>query len=72
MYVCICRQVTDRDIHDAVAQGACRMRDLRDAARRECTVRQMRGLCARHSERSTRSVCKRSVPARHLMETVKE
>jgi|APFre7841882724_1041349.scaffolds.fasta_scaffold110911_3 bacterioferritin len=29
MYVCICRQVTDRDIHDAVAQGACRMRDLR-------------------------------------------
>ena len=29
MYVCVCRQVTDRDIHDAVAQGACRMRDLR-------------------------------------------
>lgn len=29
MYVCICRQVTDRDIHQAVAQGACRMRDLR-------------------------------------------
>jgi bacterioferritin-associated ferredoxin len=30
MYVCICRQVTDRDIHEAVAQGACRMRDLRE------------------------------------------
>lgn len=30
MYVCICRQVTDRDIHKAVAQGACRMRDLRE------------------------------------------
>ena len=29
MYVCICQQVTDRDIHQAVAQGACRMRDLR-------------------------------------------
>lgn len=29
MYVCICQQVTDRDIHDAVAQGAYRMRDLR-------------------------------------------
>jgi bacterioferritin-associated ferredoxin len=29
MYVCVCRQVTDRDIHAAVAQGACRMRDLR-------------------------------------------
>ena len=30
MYVCICQQVTDRDIHHAVAQGACRMRDLRE------------------------------------------
>ncbi len=30
MYVCICRQVTDRDIHKAVAQGARRMRDLRE------------------------------------------
>lgn len=30
MYVCICQQVTDRDIHQAVAQGACRMRDLRE------------------------------------------
>lgn len=29
MYVCICREVTDRDIHRAVAEGACRMRDLR-------------------------------------------
>lgn len=30
MYVCICRQVTDRDIREAVAQGANRMRDLRE------------------------------------------
>ncbi len=30
MYVCICQQVTDRDIHQAVAQGACTMRDLRE------------------------------------------
>jgi bacterioferritin-associated ferredoxin len=30
MYVCICQQVTDRDIHQAVAQGACHMRDLRE------------------------------------------
>jgi bacterioferritin-associated ferredoxin len=30
MYVCICRQVTDRDIREAVFQGACRMRDLRE------------------------------------------
>ncbi|MBI1284458.1 MAG: hypothetical protein GC183_09005 [Thiobacillus sp.] len=30
MYICICRQDTDRDIHEALAQGACRMRDLRE------------------------------------------
>jgi bacterioferritin-associated ferredoxin len=30
MYVCICQQVTDSDIHQAVAQGASRMRDLRE------------------------------------------
>ena len=29
MYVCICQKVTERDIHEAVAQGAYRMRDLR-------------------------------------------
>lgn len=30
MYICICRQVTDNDIREAVAQGARRMRDLRE------------------------------------------
>lgn len=25
MYICICNAVTDRDIHKAVAQGACSM-----------------------------------------------
>lgn len=30
MYVCICRQVTDRDIRKAVENGVCRMRDLRE------------------------------------------
>jgi bacterioferritin-associated ferredoxin len=42
MYVCICRQVTDRDIHEAVAQGACRMRDLRT----QLGVRAQCGRCA--------------------------
>jgi len=30
MYVCICKEVTDRDIKRAVAQGACTLRDLRN------------------------------------------
>ncbi|MGG7054022.1 (2Fe-2S)-binding protein [Nitrosomonas sp. ANs5] len=29
MYICVCKGVTDRDIHKAVQQGAERMRDLR-------------------------------------------
>lgn len=31
MYVCICRAVTDTKIRDCVQQGACTMRDLRNA-----------------------------------------
>lgn len=31
MYVCLCKAVTDRQIREAVAQGATRMRDLRVA-----------------------------------------
>ncbi len=31
MYVCICKAVTDTQIHEAVAQGSCcTMRDLRN------------------------------------------
>lgn len=30
MYVCVCRAVTDGDIRDAVAEGCCTMRDLRN------------------------------------------
>lgn len=29
MFVCVCNTVTDRDIHDAVNNGADSMRDLR-------------------------------------------
>ncbi len=42
MYVCICRQVTDRDIRQAVAQGASRMRDLRE----QLGVSEQCGRCA--------------------------
>ena len=42
MYVCICRQVTDRDIYQAVAQGASRMRDLRE----QLGVSEQCGRCA--------------------------
>ncbi|MCB1960847.1 MAG: (2Fe-2S)-binding protein [Rhodocyclaceae bacterium] len=29
MYVCVCKAVTERDIHGAAAEGASRLRDLR-------------------------------------------
>ena len=29
MYVCVCNGVTERDIQQAVCEGACSMRDLR-------------------------------------------
>ncbi len=29
MYICVCNAVTERDIHEAVCEGACSMRDLR-------------------------------------------
>lgn len=29
MYVCLCKGVTDRQIRQAIADGACSMRDLR-------------------------------------------
>jgi bacterioferritin-associated ferredoxin len=30
MYICICNAVTDKQIEQAVRNGACRMRDLRN------------------------------------------
>jgi bacterioferritin-associated ferredoxin len=30
MYVCVCHAVTDRDIGEAVAQGCCSLRELRE------------------------------------------
>lgn len=30
MYVCLCKGITDTQIRDAITDGACSMRDLRD------------------------------------------
>lgn len=30
MFVCVCRAVTDKDIKQAVSEGACSFRDVRD------------------------------------------
>jgi bacterioferritin-associated ferredoxin len=30
MYVCICQQVTDREIKQAIENGACTIRDLKE------------------------------------------
>lgn len=42
MYVCICHAVTERDIHHAVEQGACSMRELRN----ELKIATQCGRCA--------------------------
>ncbi|SDS60859.1 bacterioferritin-associated ferredoxin [Halopseudomonas xinjiangensis] len=31
MYICLCKGVTDHQIREAIAEGACSMRDLRAA-----------------------------------------
>ncbi len=60
MYVCICQKVTEREIHEAVAQGAYRMRDLRKqlgvssqcgkcASCAKAVLQEARGACAQAS-----------------------
>ncbi|MAD01284.1 hypothetical protein CNQ84_06995 [Pseudomonas abyssi] len=43
MYVCLCKSVTDNQIKDAIAGGACSMRDLRN----DLEVGTQCGKCAR-------------------------
>tara|TARA_Y100000758_G_scaffold149499_1_gene105950 strand:- start:1113 stop:1325 length:213 start_codon:yes stop_codon:yes gene_type:complete len=43
MYVCLCKGVTDNQIKDAIAGGACSMRDLRN----DLEVGTQCGKCAR-------------------------
>ena len=33
MYVCVCRAVTDKDIHKAMAEGATTVRELKEKLR---------------------------------------
>lgn len=56
MYVCICRQVTDRDIRQAVAQGASRMRDLREQLGVSSQCGKCAG-CARDVLKEARASC---------------
>jgi bacterioferritin-associated ferredoxin len=62
MYVCICRQVTDRDIHKAVAQGACRMRDLREQLGVSAQCGKCAG-CAHGVLKEARDCCRKGLPA---------
>jgi len=50
MYVCICRGVTERHIHEAIARGARTMRELR----RELGVAGCCGKCGVHACRMLR------------------
>ncbi|MCB1648391.1 MAG: (2Fe-2S)-binding protein [Pseudomonadales bacterium] len=45
MYVCICRQITDKQIREVCSQGSSRIADLRDklGLASEC------GKCGRHA-----------------------
>ena len=43
MYVCLCKGITDNQIKDAINQGACSMRDLRN----DLDVATQCGKCAR-------------------------
>ncbi|MFN3579951.1 MAG: bacterioferritin-associated ferredoxin [Pseudomonas sp.] len=43
MYVCLCKGVSDKQIRNAVAEGACSMRDLRNTL----DVANQCGKCAR-------------------------
>ncbi len=46
MYICVCNGVTERHIHEAVKQGAVRMRDLRTCL----GVTGQCGICACHAK----------------------
>jgi bacterioferritin-associated ferredoxin len=52
MYICVCNGVTDRDIHEAVKQGAERMRDLRICL----GVAGQCGVCACHAKMTLEKV----------------
>jgi len=46
MYICVCKGITDRDIHKAALNGAIRMRDIRIGL----GVSEQCGACACHAK----------------------
>lgn len=54
MYVCICKQVTERDIHEAVDNGACSFKDVRT----ELGVATDCGECKQHARQCIRQARK--------------
>lgn len=46
MYVCICNEVTDKEIKNATNTGICSMKDLRDSL----NVGTSCGKCSRHAK----------------------
>ncbi|MFM1850155.1 MAG: hypothetical protein RL446_994 [Pseudomonadota bacterium] len=43
MFICVCRAVTEQQIHEAVGRGACTLKDLRN----ELGIAQECGSCGR-------------------------
>lgn len=56
MYICICHQVTDRDIREAVTNGVSRMRDLREQLGVSAQCGKCAG-CAHAILKETRECC---------------
>ena len=56
MYVCICKQITDRDIHGALDNGACSFKDIRN----ELGVGTECGECTNHVRKCIRQAHKES------------
>jgi len=63
MYVCICNEVTERDIHDAVEKGASSLRHLRQ----ELKVASCCGNCADTAKKCLQDGLKQQYQANRLV-----
>ncbi|MEM8844436.1 MAG: (2Fe-2S)-binding protein [Pseudomonadota bacterium] len=50
MYVCICKQVTERHIHEAISNGACSFKEIRN----QLGVATQCGQCKSHARKCMR------------------
>jgi len=58
MYICICQGVTDKQIHNAVCNGACSMRELR-----QCLgVVEQCGKCGRSTHEELKNAMRTQAP----------